>query len=31
MANLREKLTDDLGDEANLAFDWAIKLMDSYD
>lgn len=31
MTNLREKLSDDLGDEANLAFDWAIKLMDSYD
>ena len=31
MTNLRNKLTDDLGPEANRAFDWAIKLMGSYD
>lgn len=28
---LRAKLTDDLGDEANVAFDWAIKLLKEYD
>lgn len=28
---IRTKLTDDLGDEANLAFDWAIKIMHTYD
>jgi heme oxygenase len=28
--NLRAKLNDDLADEANVAFDWAIKIMDSY-
>lgn len=27
IASLRSKLTDDLGQEANVAFDWAIKLM----
>ena len=27
----RAKLDDRLGDEANVAFDWAIKLMNSYD
>jgi len=27
----RSKLDDRLGDEANVAFDWAIKLMNSYD
>jgi len=31
MTNLRSKLTDDLGPEANRAFDWAIKIMSSYD
>lgn len=29
--NLRAKLDDSLGDEANLAFDWAIRLMSVYD
>ena len=28
---IRTKLTDDLGDEANVAFDWAIKIMHTYD
>jgi len=28
---IRSKLTDDLGDEANIAFDWAIKIMHTYD
>jgi heme oxygenase len=28
---IRAKLTDDLGDEANVAFDWAIKIMHTYD
>lgn len=27
---IRAKLDDSLGDEANLAFDWAIRIMDSY-
>lgn len=27
---LRTKLDDSLGEEANLAFDWAIRIMDSY-
>jgi heme oxygenase len=31
MTNLRNKLTDDLGPEANKAFDWAIEIMSSYD
>jgi heme oxygenase len=31
MTNLRAKLDDRLGEEANIAFDWAIKLMDSYE
>ena len=31
MTNLRAKLSDELGEEANVAFDWAIKLMDSYE
>jgi heme oxygenase len=30
MTNLRSKLSDDLGPEANTAFDWAIKIMSSY-
>jgi heme oxygenase len=29
-ANMRPKLDDSLGEEANIAFDWAIKIMDSY-
>lgn len=28
---IRSKLDDSLGDEANLAFDWAIKIMESYE
>jgi heme oxygenase len=28
---IRAKLDDSLGDEANVAFDWAIKIMHSYD
>jgi hypothetical protein len=24
-------LSDDMGEEANIAFDWAIKIMESYD
>jgi heme oxygenase len=31
MTNLRAKIDDRLGDEANVAFDWAIKIMESYD
>lgn len=31
MKTLREKLTDDLGPEANVAFDWAINIMASYE
>lgn len=27
---IRTKLSDDLGDEAKVAFDWAIKIMDAY-
>ena len=29
--NMRTMLSDDMGDEANIAFDWAIKIMESYD
>lgn len=29
--NLRSKLTDDLAEEANIAFDWAINIMRTYD
>jgi heme oxygenase len=28
--NLRAKLDDSLGNEANKAFEWAIKIMDTY-
>jgi heme oxygenase len=28
---IRSKLSDDLADEANIAFDWAIKIMNQYD
>jgi heme oxygenase len=28
---MRSKLTDDMGEEANIAFDWAIKLLNDYD
>jgi hypothetical protein len=30
MTNMRGMLSDDMGDEANTAFDWAIKIMESY-
>jgi heme oxygenase len=29
-AALRDKLDDSLGDEANRAFDWAIKILETY-
>lgn len=28
---IRSMLTDDMGDEANVAFSWAIRIMESYD
>jgi heme oxygenase len=28
---MRPMLTDDLADEANIAFDWAIKILQTYD
>ena len=31
MKNIRAKLDDSMGEEANVAFSWAIKLMESYD
>ena len=31
IAVLRPMLTDDLADEANVAFDWAIKILNEYD
>ncbi|NBO27842.1 MAG: hypothetical protein EBX47_09130 [Synechococcaceae bacterium WB8_1B_057] len=31
ISNLRSKLTDDLAEEANIAFSWAIKMMRNYD
>jgi hypothetical protein len=31
MTNMRAMLTDDLADEANIAFDWAIKILGEYD
>jgi heme oxygenase len=31
IANLRAKLSNTMGTEANIAFDWAIKIMESYD
>jgi heme oxygenase len=31
MTNLRTLLTDDLADEANIAFEWAIKILHTYD
>lgn len=31
MTNIRNKLDDSMGDEANTAFDWAIKMMRDYD
>ncbi len=29
--NIREKLNESMADEANIAFDWAIKLLNDYD
>jgi hypothetical protein len=31
MTNIRSKLDDSMGDEANIAFDWAIRMMRDYD
>ena len=31
MTNIRAKLDDSMADEANVAFDWAIKMMKDYD
>lgn len=31
MTNIRAKLDDSMGDEANVAFDWAIRMMREYD
>jgi heme oxygenase len=31
MTAMRSMLSDDMGDEANVAFSWAIKIMESYD
>lgn len=31
MTNIRTKLDDRMGDEANVAFDWAIRMMRDYD
>jgi heme oxygenase len=31
MTTMRTMLTDDLADEANVAFDWAIKILSEYD
>lgn len=31
MTNIRAKLDDSMGDEANVAFDWAIRMMRDYD
>ena len=31
MTNIRAKLDDSMADEANIAFDWAIKMMREYD
>jgi heme oxygenase len=31
VAVMRPMLTDDLADEANVAFDWAIKILNEYD
>ena len=31
MTNIRAKLDDSIADEANVAFDWAIRMMESYD
>jgi len=31
MTNIRAKLDDSMGDEANVAFDWAISMLRDYD
>jgi len=31
ITNIRAKLDDSMGDEANVAFDWAIRMMRDYD
>jgi len=31
MTNVRSMLTDDMADEANVAFDWAIRILGEYD
>jgi hypothetical protein len=31
MTAMRSMLSDDMGEEANVAFSWAIKIMESYD
>jgi heme oxygenase len=31
MTNIRSMLTDDMADEANVAFDWAIRILGEYD
>lgn len=31
VTNIRAKLTDDMAEEANIAFDWAIRMMRDYD
>jgi heme oxygenase len=31
MTNMRSMITDDLADEANVAFDWAIRILGEYD
>jgi len=31
MTNMRSMLSNDMGNEANTAFDWAIRIMESYD
>jgi heme oxygenase len=31
ITNIRAKLDDSMGDEANIAFDWAIRMMRDYD
>ncbi len=31
IATMRHKLSDDMADEANIAFDWAIRILNEYD
>jgi len=31
IAAMRSKLSDDMADEANIAFDWAIQILNEYD